>query len=61
MLGIFTSNPLKSIWNIEIRVKRNLIYNIEQILENVSIYKTRLPLKLHEKVKVLENLKSGHS
>lgn len=61
MLGIFTSNPLKSIWNIEIRVKRNLIYNIEQILENVSIYKTRLPLKLHEEVKVLENLKSGHS
>ena len=61
MLGIFTSNPLKSIWNIEIRVRRNLIYNIEQILENVSIYKTRLPLKLHEGVKVLENLKSGHS
>lgn len=33
----------------------------QQILEKLSIHKTKLLLKLNEKIKVLENLKSGHS
>lgn len=34
---------------------------VEQMLEKLSIHKTKLPLKLHEDIKVLGNSKSEHS
>ena len=51
------------IWEAICKVTTGVTYfiSVQQILEELSIHKTKLLLKLNEKIKVLENLKSGHS